>query len=146
MAAGEDQLEALVLDHGVFDLIHGRLGNLELARLLGQPPLAADPIDRSVARGHDQPGSRVGQQALPRPALGGDRERLLNGLLGAVKVAEETDQRGENSSPLLAKDALEGRQRQCSTIGRTSTEPWFRAAGIRDAASIASSRLPASRM
>jgi hypothetical protein len=111
VAAREHQLEALVLDHRVIDLVHGRLGNLELASLLRQRPLPADPIDRSVARGDDQPGSRVRRRALTRPALGGNRKRLLSGVLGTVKIAEEADQRGEYPSPLLAEDVLERLQR-----------------------------------
>jgi hypothetical protein len=44
---------------------------------------------------------------VARPALGGDRERLLRGLLGEVEVAEEADQGGEDAAPLLAEDLLE---------------------------------------
>jgi hypothetical protein len=29
---------------------------------------------------------------VPRPALGGDREGLLSGVLGEIEVAEEADQ------------------------------------------------------
>ena len=45
--------------------------------------------------------------AVARPALGGDRERLLRGLLGEVEVAEEADQGSEDAAPLLAEDLLE---------------------------------------
>jgi hypothetical protein len=77
-----------------------------------------------------------------RPALGGNRERLLRGLLGEIEVAEEADQVGQNAAPLLAEDLLEQRYR--STKGRTSTAPPSRAAGIRAAISSARSRLSAS--
>jgi hypothetical protein len=76
------------------------------------------------------------------PALGGDRERLLDGLLGEVEVAEEADQAGEDTAPLVAEDLLDDCYR--STTGRTSTAPPIRAAGMRDANSIAASRSPAS--
>jgi hypothetical protein len=49
----------------------------------------------------------VGGRAVAGPALGGDRERLLGGLLGEVEVAEEADQVGEDAVPLLAEDVLE---------------------------------------
>jgi hypothetical protein len=47
--------------------------------------------------------------AVPRPALRGDREGLLRGLLGEVEVAEEADERGEDAPPLLAERLLEDR-------------------------------------
>jgi hypothetical protein len=47
--------------------------------------------------------------AVARPALGGDRERLLRGLLGEVEVAEEADERGEDAPPLVAERLLEDR-------------------------------------
>ena len=85
----------------------------------------------------------VGGHAVARPALRGDRERLLRGLLGEVEVAEEADQRSEDASPLLAEGLLEDRYH--STIGRTSIAPPMLAAGIRAASSIAASRSSASK-
>jgi uncharacterized protein YciI len=41
------------------------------------------------------------------PALGGDGECLLSGLLGEVEVAEEADQAGEDAAPLVAEGLLE---------------------------------------
>ena len=78
---------------------------------------------------------------VARPALGGDRERLLGGLLGEVEVAEEADQRREDASPLVAEDLLELYH---SATGRTSIAPPMRAAGTREASSIAASRSSAS--
>src|SRR6202012_5863840 len=101
----------------------------------GQRPLASDPIDRPVARSDGQPRAGVGRDAVPRPALRRDCERVLGGLLGEVEIAEETDQRGEHAPPLIAEDAIQ--QRYPSTSGRTSTAPPKRAAGIRAASSIA---------
>jgi hypothetical protein len=51
----------------------------------------------------------VGGHPLAGPALGGDRKRLLGGFLGEVEVAEEADQAGEDTSPLVAEDLLEDR-------------------------------------
>ena len=86
---------------------------------------------------------RVVRRAVARPALRGDRERLLRGLLGEVEVAEEADERGQDAAPLLAEGLLEDRYH--STIGRTSTAPPMRAAGMRAASSIAASRSSASK-
>jgi hypothetical protein len=57
--------------------------------------------------GGDEPGARVVGRPLARPALGGDRERLLCGFLGELKVAEEADQRREDTCPLVAEDLVE---------------------------------------
>jgi hypothetical protein len=43
------------------------------------------------------------------PALGGDRERLLSGLLGKVEAAEEADQAGEDAAPFVSEGLLENR-------------------------------------
>jgi len=43
------------------------------------------------------------------PALRGGRERLLGGLLGQVEVAEEADERCEDSAPLLTEGLFEDR-------------------------------------
>ena len=71
----------------------------------------------------DSPG------AIAWPALGRDGERLLGGLLGEIEVAEEADQGGQHPAPLVAEDLLD--QGYGPTMGRTSTDPPRRAAGIR---------------
>src|SRR4051812_16256235 len=142
MAAGEDELEPLVWKcRRVHRVLHC-LGYLEQAGFLSQRAISADAVDRPVARGRDQPGARVGGRSVARPALGGDRERLLSGLLGEVEVAEEADQGGEDASPLVAEGLVEGCYH--SAIGRTSIAPPMRAAGIRAASAIAASRSSAS--
>src|SRR5262249_44429186 len=102
-----------------------------------------DSIDRPVARGRDQPGARVLRRSVARPSRRGGRERLLRSFLGEVEVAEEADECGEHAPPFVAKDLLEAHQ-DVST-GRTSIAPPRRAAGTRDAISIAASRSSASR-
>jgi hypothetical protein len=52
---------------------------------------------------------RVVGRAVSRPALGCDRERLLSGLLGQLEAAEEADQAGQDTAPLVAEDLLENR-------------------------------------
>ncbi len=140
VAAGEDELQALVGEARVFALfVHG-VRHLQQSGLRGQRAVAADAVDREVAAGRDQPGARVGGLALARPALGGDGEGGLGGFLGEVDVAEEADQGGEDPSPLAAEDALDQR----ATTGRTSIAPPRRAAGMRAAISRAPSRSSAS--
>jgi hypothetical protein len=43
------------------------------------------------------------------PALRGDCERLLGGFLGEIEIAEEADERGEDTPPLVAEDVLQQR-------------------------------------
>jgi hypothetical protein len=143
VTAGEQELEALVRKGG---LVHGvlhRLGHLEQAGLRGQRAIAADPVDGAVARGRRQPRARVGGRSVARPALRGDREGLLRGLLGEVEVAEEADEGSEDAAPLVAEGPLEDRYH--SAMGRTSIAPPMLAAGIRAASSIAASRSSASK-
>jgi hypothetical protein len=79
------------------------------ARLRRKGPVAANAVDCAVARRGQEPGARVVGRSFARPALGGDRERLLGGFLGEVEVAEEADQRCEDAAPLVAKDLVEDR-------------------------------------
>ena len=59
MTAGEQQLEAFIGDDGLFGLVHNALLADEQRCLRGKAALAADPVDRTVARGGDEPGDRV---------------------------------------------------------------------------------------
>jgi hypothetical protein len=142
MAAGEDELQALVGDRGLVHLVLHRLGHFEQARLGQQRALAPQPVDRAVARGRRQPRAGVARGAVARPALGGGGEGLLSGLLGEVEIAEEADQGREHAAPLVAEGLLD--QGAGSTSGRTSTQPPRRVAGIRAAKPSAASRSSAS--
>ena len=143
MAAGEDQAESLI-GHGFVVVFLGReLGEpLENFGLAGEGLLAADPVDRAVACGGGQPRGGVVGRAVSWPALDGGRERVLEGVLGQLEIAEDADQGREDAAPLLADDSFE--LCQCSTTGRTSMAPPVRATGILAATSIASSRSSAS--
>jgi hypothetical protein len=110
MAAGEDQLQPLVRNrHVQVHLVLNGFRDVEQLGLLDEGAVPADPVDRPVASRGDEPGSRVVGRAVPRPALGGDRERLLSGLLGQLEAAEEADQGGEDTTPFVAEDLLENR-------------------------------------
>jgi hypothetical protein len=63
-----------------------------------------------VARGRRQPRAGVARQPVAGPALCGRRERVLRGFLGEIEVAEEADQRREDTTPLLAEYLLEGQR------------------------------------
>ena len=110
--------------------------------------LAADPVDRPVARRGHQPRPRIVGGALPGPALGGGRESVLGGLLGEVEVAEEADQGRQDASPLVVEDPVDQSATSPSRgepRRRRPIAPPMRAAGIRAASSMAVSRLSASK-
>ena len=108
----------------------------------GEYAVSADPVDRPVAGGRHQPRAGVGGNAVPGPALGRCQKRFLTGILGEVEIAEEADQGSQHASPLVTEDLVD--QEPISTIGRTSTEPSIRAAGIVAATPMAVSRSAAS--
>src|ERR1019366_3475683 len=143
MTAGENEFESLVWKCRRVHRVLRCLGHREQAGLGGQCAIAADAIDRAVARRRHQPGTGVGRSSVARPALRGDRKGLRRGFLGEIEVAEEADQRSEDASPLLAEGLLQDRYH--SMIGRTSIAPPMLAAGIRAASSIAASRSSASK-
>src|SRR5439155_972405 len=139
VAAGEDQLEALVGEAALVCHLVQNLGHGDEMRLRRERALAPDPVDGLVACRRDEPGAGIRRDAVSGPPFCGDRERLLGGFFGAVEIAEEAGEGRNDTSPLIAED-LPG---QCSTRGRTSTAP-CRAPGMRAAKEIASSRLSAS--
>src|SRR5919106_1651466 len=143
MTAGEDEFEPLIWKRRRVRAILYRLGHVEQAGLRGQLAIAANAVDGPVPRRRHEPGAGIRGDAVSGPAFCGDGEGLLRGFLGEVEVAEEADQRSEDTAPVVAESLLEDRYR--STIGRTSTAPPIRAAGIRDASSIAASRSAASK-
>ena len=77
----------------------------ELGGFVDEPPIAAQPIDRPVARRGRDPRPGIRGQAIDRPALEGGDERVLNGLFGSVKVARHADQRRDRAPRFLAEDA-----------------------------------------
>ena len=116
----------------------------EQAELGRQGPVAADAVRGPVVSGRHQPGTRIVRDTVSGPPVGGDGERLLRGFLGEVEVAEKADEGRDDAAPVLAEGLVE--RRYHALIGRTSIAPPSRAAGTRDATSIAASRSPASRM
>src|SRR5205823_11222114 len=139
--AGVDQAQPVDWDPAVL-LRLARLQSGEQLGLRTKRPVAPNPVDCPVPRRCQQPGARAFGRAGERPPLERDRNGVLKGVLGEVEVAEDADQAREHPPPLGAKDSFE--LAQCSTTGRTSIAPPFRAAGIFEANSIASSMFPHS--
>jgi hypothetical protein len=82
---------------------------LEEPGLLVEDAPAANPVDRPVSRGHEEPGARVLGSPVARPALGSDRERLLRSLLAEVEVTKEADESRDDAAPLVPEGLLEDR-------------------------------------
>src|SRR5262249_53457201 len=125
----------------------------EMLLLLFEQSLPPHPVDRLVAADVDQPRARIGRHANDWPLLERRREGLLQGLLGKLEIAHETDERGEDAARLTAKNVSDLGIDRCRVhganvsrcaqttsymvqIGRTSMEP-SRAAGMRAAMAVA---------
>jgi hypothetical protein len=105
--SSEDEFQALVQERGgVHRCLRPIPGNQQ-AELRREHPLTADAVRRVIASRRHQPGARVAGDAVARPPVGGDGERLLRGFLGEVEVAEEADQGGQDATPLLTEVAVE---------------------------------------
>src|SRR5260221_14730891 len=68
VAAGEDQLEALV-GNGLLLVLGKLLGAGQQLGFARERLLAADAVDRAVPRGRDDPGAGVVGDAVTRPPL-----------------------------------------------------------------------------
>jgi hypothetical protein len=99
-----------------------RIADGEQAGLGGEGPVATDPVDGPVPSRRRQPGAWVGRDAVARPPLDRDGEGLLRGFLGEVEVAEQADQCGHDTAPLIAEDLID-RRYQYTSEGRISTAP-----------------------
>jgi hypothetical protein len=125
VAAGEDQLESFVGDHG-FLVVGQLLCTREQLGLAGERLLAADAVDRAVAGGRDDPRAGVRRCAVPRPALGRDDEGVLNRVLGKVEIAEDAAENRDAPCTLISIGAGElvyAASPEWSTTGRTSIVP-----------------------
>ena len=106
-----------------------------------QDAIAANPVDRAIARRRDEPAGRIARPAVARPPLERRRDCVLESVLGQLEIAEDADQGGEDAAALLAEDAGElvyAPAPDMSITGLTSIEPSF-ADGILAAQSSASS-------
>ena len=108
MAAREDESQAIVLDglalprrHGIDERIDVLAGTPRVGPRA--PPDRVDGLETS--RGHE-PRSGIGRHAVARPLLERGPERVVQRLLGAIEVAEQADQRGQDAARLGAVDRV----------------------------------------
>ena len=126
VAAGEDQLESLVGDHGLL-VVRELLGPREQLRLARQRLLAADPVDRRVAGRRDDPGAGIARRSVARPALRRADEGVLHRVLGEIEVTEDAAEDRDRAGTLVAVGAgdllYDATSASRITIGRTSMWP-----------------------
>ena len=106
VAAGKDQLEPFVGNDCLLVLreLLGAGKELGLAR---ERLLAADAVDRPVARRGHYPRARIRGDAVTRPSLGGSDEGVLHRVLGEVEVTEDAAEDRDRTRPLVAVRPLE---------------------------------------
>jgi len=135
VTAGEDQTEPIVF-HGLllcpFDAhpFTRELGFLLLRLLRSQRgPLffeqacAAQASDGLVTGGADQPGPRVVGQAVGRPLNQSRLQRHGPRVFREIDVAQQANQRGEDSPSLFAEDARDRVALDVHGIGAEHTGP-----------------------
>ena len=122
MAAGEDEAQALVREFVRLAILGDapaqRLERLERRALLRERPLAADAVDRLVARDLRDPRARIRRDAVARPALQRDYERLLDGLLREVEIADRPDERRDRPPRLTSEQAVDDCGRTAGDLRR----------------------------
>ncbi len=114
MAAREEQAEAVVGQVHHLLVAPETSEGIELSRdlqLLPSESLPAQTIDRTVAGGGGDPGTRVVRHPLACPAIEGDDERVLYGLLRQVEVPGHADEGRDRTPRLVAERAIDDRVR-----------------------------------
>ena len=118
VAAGEDEPQAVIGDTRLagcaVDAAHAAAGRIvklgestQQPFLLDQASVPAQPVDGLVARGGDDPAAWVVGYPEARPALDGHHERVLDGFLGQIEVAQHADETGDRTALLLTEDLLD---------------------------------------
>src|SRR6185312_6862560 len=106
--------------------------------LVGPRGLAAQPVDRPVPGGRDDPAARTRRYAALRPLLHRRRERILYGVLGDLQIPEDPRQHRNRPAVLGAEDP--GQIRCHDWKGLTSTDRLRRTLARRRAQWSAASR------
>jgi hypothetical protein len=110
MAAGEDQPQPVVADTVVTEIVaivsvaHVR-PHCHLLQLGRTDRRAAQLVDGAIARRRGEPRTRIAGQAVAAPSVERKRERVLHALFREVPVAGNADERGDDSTPFVAKSS-----------------------------------------
>ena len=113
VTAREQETQSVVFDRRGGD-IGGGVGVVVFATqprdLAGEVGVAAQPVEGLAARGGGDPRPGLGRNALLRPHLERDRERILRGVFGQRQIAEPPGETGDHASPFDAHRALDRRE------------------------------------
>ena len=107
MTAGEDQAQPIVVHGALLDRLVAGVEQRRLRVAIAARRLAAQPIDRAVARGGDDPAGGAGRKPACRPVLQGRGKRVLDGVLRDVDVAEHAHQHRHRAAVFLGEDTLD---------------------------------------
>ena len=80
------------------------LGEFHQRRVESGAP--ADVVDGLEAADRDEPCSRIGWHAIPCPLFDCDGKRIVQCLLGNLKIAQQADQRREHLARFSSVDRL----------------------------------------
>src|SRR5690606_37183859 len=122
MTTREDKTQAIVLRaieveigrEGLLRSAVKALGNLDLRSVEARTP--SNGIDRLERAGRDEPRARVVRHAVARPLLDRSPERVVQGLLCVIEVAEQPDQRREHATRLSTVDVLDQRGQRLGAV------------------------------
>src|SRR5258708_25077215 len=90
---------------------------MSLCLAAGPGRLAAQPVERLVPRGGDDPATRVRRHPVAWPAFGGDGERLLDRVLRDVDVAEDAGQGRHRDPGAIPEGTLDRVGHWCLGLG-----------------------------
>src|SRR6516162_3022101 len=111
MAAREDQAETVVFDVLIVSRRVGSRDLFEPASHVSQrralPSATTNCIDGLESARRNEPTPGIGGHSLTRPLLKSRRGRRLQPLLGQVEVAEQTNQRRQDSTRFRAIELVE---------------------------------------
>src|SRR5665213_1717504 len=111
MTAGEDQAQTVVGDRGhgvILQRIFGAQRAFEqdrALRLLAAGALAAQPVDRGVARRRQYPCRGASGETVARPALERGYIGFLQRILGEIDIAQDAGQGRDGASAVGAEAA-----------------------------------------
>jgi hypothetical protein len=111
MTTREDEAEAIVGDAAHVAVVRVRLELRQACQQLRLPrkaALTADPIDRAVPRGRDEPRAGILRRPVVPPALDRDCECVLDRVLGELEVTEDADEDRDGAAPFLTEQGLDG--------------------------------------
>ena len=132
MTTREDQRQALVWDHHLVYLVvvgHKGVKSRTLFQHAGLHTRAPQQVQGAVACDRDDPACGVLGGSVAGPVCEGNRERILNGILGQTEIPGRPGDDRNRPGPFLTEDLVEPwgplpRQGSKTMTGRSSIVPY----------------------